>query len=251
MGQCLWNVPSGNPRKNKPSAQQQFKRQLANKSQYVFSAPDYNLPRGGYLLWRNGVKLTQNIPLPTCREEWRRRPAPCSANNAARAAVLWLRIQFKYGQMCACVRADQCRDLWAAKGIMWDSLCGISSFEVGINGLGEGHGNGQSILGCQGHRAGTARCPWEGQEAQSRTVCCWRSCIVRAARATAHRSRTFHRAEVIFFLQWQGERLVTETEQRKTSVVFFCLFLFNINQGPKLCQIRLTVVVLKDKWIKN
>lgn len=56
----------------------------------------------------------------------------------------------------------------SGKGIMWDSLCGISSFEVGINGLGEGHGNGQSILGCQGHRAGTARCPWERQEAQSR-----------------------------------------------------------------------------------
>lgn len=100
---CLWNVPSGNPRKNKPSAQQQFKRQLANKSQYVFSAPAYNLPRGGYLLWRNGVKLTQNIPLPTRGEGWRWRSTACSANNAARAAVLWLQIQIKYGQICACV----------------------------------------------------------------------------------------------------------------------------------------------------
>lgn len=66
---------------------------------------------------------------------------------------------FQYEQKCICVQIHVRN--FELQDVMWDSLSGISSFEVSINGLREGHGNGQSILGCQGHRAGTARRPWE------------------------------------------------------------------------------------------
>lgn len=68
-------------------------------------------------------------------------------------------LKFKYGQKCICVQIHGGN--FELQDVMWDSLSGISSFEVRINGFGEGHSNGQGILGCQGHRAGTARCPWE------------------------------------------------------------------------------------------
>lgn len=48
--------------------------------------------------------------------------------------------------------------------VMWDSLGRISSFEVSINCFREGHGDGQGILGCQGHRTRTARRPWEKKD---------------------------------------------------------------------------------------
>ncbi len=76
-----------------------------------------------------------------------------------------LHLKLKYGQKCACVQVHV--GVFEQQEVMWDSLSGISSFEVSINRLCEGHGNGQSILGCQGHRAGTARRPWEWERGES------------------------------------------------------------------------------------
>lgn len=74
--------------------------------------------------------------------------------------------------VCAC---RSVAEAFQQSQVMWDSLRGISSFEVGINRLCEGHGNGQSILGSQCHRARAARRPWE-KEKEAEIQLCWLSC---------------------------------------------------------------------------
>lgn len=61
-----------------------------------------------------------------------------------------------------CILCKVCMVL--TRQMIWNSLAGICSFEIGINWLCECYSNGQCILGSQCHWTGPTRCPYEGKD---------------------------------------------------------------------------------------
>lgn len=135
-----------------------------------------------------------------------------------------------YDRTCYCLSSIMDKNVCACRSVaeafqqsqvMWDSLRGISSFEVGINRLCEGHGNGQSILGSQCHRARAARRPWE-KEKEAEIQLCWLSCgsdFLNTAESGLGRFDWCIRGAEIF-TRWSFTRSVWQTSQISSQLFF-------------------------------